>query len=281
MAGHWLKVYSSGHKDEPESPPPVPARTPTSMPVPAGPRRAAPPRKKSSKNVPTTALPEPPVEDDGMTLHAPHSINEPSATTHRVIHDTEESQKQSDQVIEVIEVAHDEHLNITAEAEHHAPAEAFHEPVEEPEKQEAEEELVEGAGSHVDEQSMHTAADDQEASFEQAVQADEEEEARRQRVAVQSAQMGAFNPLAGPPQIPSRQSFDEPASEAPLEDEYEVSVDTEEHGETIPSPPAVAPRQDTVQSIKHDAAEPHVEPDQDNVKVNEDNRVPVHRDGES
>ncbi|KAF8547172.1 hypothetical protein OG21DRAFT_958221 [Imleria badia] len=283
-------VTETEHKDEHESPPPVPTRAPTAMPVPAGPRRAGPPRKKASRNAPATALPEPPVEEeDGMIIHAPHITNELPASADRTIHDARDSQKEIDQVTEVVGATHDEHLNITAEAEQRTPApvEAFRKPVEEPEKQEAEEELVEGTASHVEEHSMHTAADDQEAPFEQPPEVfeadEEEEETRRQRVAAKLAQMGAFNPLVAPP-ITSHQSFDEPAfvpSEAPLDVEDEVNVDTEEYGVTIPPPPAVPPRQHTVQTIEHDAAEPHVAADQDDVKVDEDDRVPAHRDGES
>lgn len=273
-------------------------RAPTSMPVPAGPRRAIPPRKKAPKNPPPTALPEPPVQEaEGVAVQSPPVIDEPSAITDHAVHDatltTEDSQKESGEVAESVEATYDEHLNITADVEqsptpYPASTPAIHEPVEEPEKQEAEEELVEGADSHVEEESMHTAADDQEVPFEQppeAVEEDEEdEEARRQRVAARLAQMGAFNPLAGPPPIPRRPSFDEPAlapSEAPLDVEDEVNVDTEEHGETIPPPPAVPERHDSVQWIKDYAAEPHVETDQDDAKVDEDDQVPAHRDGES
>ena len=286
-----ISIDSSERKDEPESPPPVPTRAPTSMPVPAGPRRAAPPRKKSSKNAPATALPEPPIEEaEGVAVQSPPITDEPAD---RAVHDeslaTRDSQKETGEVAEAIEATYDQHLDITADAEQRqtpppASTETFHEHVEEAEKQEAEEELVERAGSHAEEKSMHTAADDQEVSSEQPPdtveveeEEEEEEEARRQRVAAKLAQMGAFNPLAGPPPIPQRGSFDEPAlapSEGPFDVEDEVNVDTEEHGETIPSPPAVPARHDAVQSFEHDA-EPT---DQDNAKVD---RVTAHRDGES
>lgn len=270
-------------------------RAPTSMPVPAGPRRAVPPRKKALKSAPATALPEPPVEEaEGVAVQSPPTADEPPAIADRALHDpsltTGDSQKEISEVAGAVEVTYEEHLNITADVEQYptpppATTEAFHEPIEEPEKQEAEEELLDGADSHVEEESMHTAADDQEVLSEQPLEVTEEdEETRRQRVAAKLAQTGAFNPLAGPPQILQRPPFDEPAlvpSEKPLDVEDEVNVDTEEYGETIPPPPAVPARHDSVRSIKHDAVEPHVETCQDDVKVDEDDQVPAHRHGES
>ncbi|KAG6376877.1 hypothetical protein JVT61DRAFT_903 [Boletus reticuloceps] len=261
-------VTETEHKDELS--PLVPTRITASMPVPAGPRRAAPPRKKSSKNAPTTALPEPPAgEAEGVTVHSSSIINEPPASADHAIQEGD-----SQEIAEVAEA--DESQQCTTSPP--APREAFHEPVEEPKEQEAEEELLEGAGSHVEEESMHTATGEQEVPSERppTVEEEEEEEARRQRVAAKLAQMGAFNPLAGPPRIPSRRSFDEPAiapSEAPLDVEDEVNVDTEEHEVTIPPPLAVPPRHDAVHIIKHDATEPHV-------GIGEDDRVTPHRDGE-
>ncbi|KAG8214378.1 hypothetical protein J3R82DRAFT_9370 [Butyriboletus roseoflavus] len=163
-------------KDESESPLPVAARAPTSMPVPAGPRRAAPPRKKS-KNAPTTALPEPPVDEaEGVSVQSPPITYELPVIVDHAVHDasltTEDSQKGIDEVAEPVEATYDEHLSITADVEQRpmppsVPTVATHEPVEEPEKQEAEEEPVESADSHVEEESMHT-ADDQEVPFEQS-----------------------------------------------------------------------------------------------------------------
>ena len=279
---HFLtSIDFSEPKDEPELLPPVPTRTPASMPVPAGPRRAAPPRKKPA---PPTALPEPPVEEAvGATVQSPDG--QPPATADYVVHDALLPTRDSQEIAERAEIGkatHDEQLNTTVndndEQQPPASIEAFHEPVEEPEKQEAEEELVEGAGSHVEEEFIHTVADSQ---HEIVDVEEEDEEARRHRVAAKLAQMGAINPLAGPPLISQRPSSDEPAParyEEPLDVEDEVNVDTEEHGETIPPPPTIRPRP---RAAEHDPAESHLETDQDDGKLDEDEQVPAHRDGES
>lgn len=252
------------------------------MPVPIGPRRPAPPRKKVSKNAPTTALPEPPVEET-VTVQSPPITDEPSASADRVACDaTGDSQKETGGVAEGVEAIYDQHLDITAGAEQRSTpppvsTETFHEPVEEPEKQEAEEELV---GSHVEAKSTCTAADDQGKSSEQppmAVEEEEAEKARRQRIAAAIAHLGVYNP----PPISSRQSPGEPElppSELPLDVEDEVNVDTEEFGETPPTFPA---RRGAIQFIKYDAAEPHVEADPDSTKVDSGDRGPALRDGES
>jgi hypothetical protein len=211
-----------------------------------------------------------------VAVQSPHITDEPPASADRVVHDESLTTADSGEVVVTVEATYDQHLDITADAEQHqtpppASTEAFHDHVEVAEKQEAEEELVERADSHVEE-SMHTAAHDQEVSSEQPPDTVQVEEARRQRVAAKLSQMGAFNPLTGPPSIPLRQSFDEPAL-APSEEPH-----TEDYGETIPSPPAVPTRHDAVQSFKHDVVEPT---DKDDAKVDEDDRVPAHRDGES
>jgi len=246
------------------------------MPVPIGPRRPAPPRKKVSKNAPTTALPEPPVEEtESVTVQSPPITDvEHSASADRAAYDaTGDSQKETGEVAEAVEANYDQHLDITAGAEQRstppsASAETFHEPVEEPEKQEAEEELV---SSHVEAKSMCTAADDQGKPSGQppkAVEEENTEEARRQRIAATIAQLGVYNPSAVPPR-------------PPLDVEDEVNVNTEGFGETIPPPPTFPARRGAIQFIKRDAAEPHLEADQDNTKVDSDDRGPAHRDGES
>ncbi|KAH0826157.1 hypothetical protein J3R83DRAFT_5576 [Lanmaoa asiatica] len=285
-------VVDTERKDEPESSPPVPTRAPTSMPVPAGPRRAAPPRKKASKNAPATALPQLPVEEaDGVAVQSPPMTDQIADRAVQDVSLTTRDSQEIGEVAEAVEATRDEYLSVTADVGQRltsppASTEAFHEPVEEHEKQEAEEELIEGAGSHVEEESMHTAADDQEASSEQPpepVEEEADEEARRQRVAAKLAHMGAFDPLSGPLRIPQRPAHGEPVlapSEEPLDVEDEVNVDTEEYGETVPHPLAVRTRHDSVKSIKHDVAEPHLETDQDDTKVDADDQVPAHRDGE-
>jgi myosin tail region-interacting protein MTI1 len=286
---------STEHKDEVDPPLPMPARVPTSMPVPAGPRRAAPPRKKSPKNAPAGPLPEPPAEESEVAAVQSASVIDAPHTG--IVDDAplavEVSQKETSEVAEAIETTHDERVNITTDPERSAPgSEAFDEPVEEHSHQEGVKELVECAVVHAEEESTHTGAEDQAVHAEkpsgavepEAEEDDADEEARRQRVAARLAQMGAFNPLTGPAPIPQRSSFDEQSvvtpSKEPLDVEDEVNVDTEEHRETIPPPPASPARQGTVPPIEHDAAEPDVGIDQDDAKVDEDDQAPAH-DGES
>ena len=252
------------------------------MPVPAGPRRAAPPRKKSSKNAPTAALPEPPAEEGkGVIVQSPPIADEPPTGADSVAHGaplTTRDSQEIDEAAEIVEVTNGDHSTTTVSARRLSTS---IEALQESGRQEVE--LVVGAGGHVEE-----AADNPQVSSErprEVVEAEEEgEDARRHRVAAKLAQMGAFNPFAGPPPIPQpkRPSIDElapPRSEEPLDVEDEVNVDTEEYGETSPPPPAVPARRSTVQSIEHDAAEAHLETYQAGGKLDED--AQVHRDGES
>lgn len=263
------------------------------MPVPVGPRRAAPPRKKAASSAPAIALPEPPVEEaESVTIPSPPIIDDqPPASVDRIVHDLPLTTRGSQVIAEVAEVAltaSDKDLHTTADAEQltvqPASTDAFHEPAKEPQKQEAEEELIEGADSHVEEGIAHTIPDDQQVSSENPPEVDEEdEEARRHHVAAKLAQMGAINPLTGPHSIPQRPSFDEPAPaqhQEPLDVEDEVNVDTEEHEETIPSPSIIPSRPLVADSIKLGAVKPHLEPDQDDGKLDEDRQVSTHRDGE-
>ncbi|KIJ07836.1 hypothetical protein PAXINDRAFT_173234 [Paxillus involutus ATCC 200175] len=283
-------IAESGSRDEA-----APGRAPASMPVPAAPRRAAPPRKKAYKSSPAALLPPAPTEGaEGEASQPPPSItDEPpapiteslSVTPADELLATSDVQKEIGEVNKSVEASYDEHLNIKQDVEQlpHVPTKESHESDEEPEQQEAEEEPVEPQEADADEEPVHTAADDEHAPVTGApeVEEEEEEEARRKRVAAKLAQMGAFNPMAGPPPIPRLKSLDEkPETEESLEVENEVDVDTEEVGKTPPPPSAVPARKHTAESIKHEDAELHVETQEDNSGVDEDEAMPTNRDDE-
>ncbi|KAI6030455.1 hypothetical protein F5J12DRAFT_800532 [Pisolithus orientalis] len=261
-------------------------RTPAAMPVPAGPRRAAPPRRKTYKSAPSTQLPEVPVPVSGSD----QSVSEPIATASPPPLAEASSVESSQQLVVTPPVG----ALVAREAHHEVgivnqPADVLDDTllsgedgtgtvlverldtiVNEPEGDVDEEgytqELqVRGQGSLVGSSSNMTADDEhgyvpsdrtpsshvhvelepeqeKELEVEQGQDEDEEDdETRRKRVAARLAQMGAFNPLTGPPPIPRRTSIEEPHSEENQFDvEEEVNVDTEEVGEYVPSPPAAA-----------------------------------------
>ena len=249
-------------KDEHELHASVIPRAPSSMPVPAGPRRAAPPRKKASKNAPTSALPEPPVEEAESVT--PATTDEPLSSAVHVIHDAPRDQQGIAEAAEIVNATSDERSAVLDDAEHlttqsHAPIEA---------PQEHEKHNEQGAARVVEASGVH-----QSERLPEVDQLEEEDdEMRHQRVAARLAQMGAFNPLAGPPPIPRRASTSEPVpvrSEEPFKD----NVDTEEY-----PPPTDPARLVEVQPVKDDVAE-SLEMDQDN-NLDEDAQM-AHRDGES
>ncbi|KAG0700619.1 hypothetical protein DFH29DRAFT_1080573 [Suillus ampliporus] len=240
-----------------------------SMPVPAGPRRAAPPRKKAYKSPPTSQLPEVPVPAavPEITEEAPdtapteepavESTTEPEPEPEVASREPVESPEQvpvpsSEQILvigdvqkEIGEVGMSAELDTTEVV----PADKFEEDdnidADEPEP-------------------TFTQEDQKEEEQEQTEQEEEEvEEARRTRVAAKLSQMGAFNPLAGPPPVPRKESIPSPIArrdsvpippvpiEEPLDVEDEVNVDLEEVGESITSPPAAH-----IPSLSHVEAEP-------------------------
>ncbi|KAI6139351.1 hypothetical protein BKA82DRAFT_4224452 [Pisolithus tinctorius] len=311
-------------------------RTPAAMPVPAGPRRAAPPRRKTYKSAPSTQLPEVPVPVSGSDL----SVSEPTATASPPPLAEASNMESSQQLVVTPPVG----ALVAGEAHHEVgrvnqPADVFDdtllsgedgtgtvlvEPLEtivnEPEGDVDEEgytqELqVRGQGSFVGSSSNMTADDEhgyvpsdqkpsshvhveiepeqeKELEVEQGQDEDEEDdETRRKRVAARLAQMGAFNPLTGPPPIPRRTSIEEPHSEGNQFDvEEEVNVDTEEVGEYVPSPPtAAAPpaAHQVEEEFKHshvtaEVEERNVEADIEKIEGEGEavNAVHVERDGE-
>ncbi|KAI6098192.1 hypothetical protein F5141DRAFT_1147167 [Pisolithus sp. B1] len=259
------------------------------MPVPAAPRRAAPPRKKTFKSAPSTPLPEVPVSASGSEEpdSEPVVATSPPPSSTSPLSVTEASKVEASQQLAVTPPIE----SLTGEGHHEI--KIVNKPADVPDDS-----LVSGEGSagvvlmerpetivnepegYVEEEghtqeleaegqgylkgsSASMTADDehgyvpsvQEFSSHVHVEAEPEEEkelgaeqeqdegeqddeARRKRVAARLAQMGAFNPLAGPTPIPRRTSIEEPHSkEGQFDVEDEANVDTEEVGECVLSPP--------------------------------------------
>ncbi|KAG1732308.1 hypothetical protein EDB19DRAFT_1292055 [Suillus lakei] len=250
------------------------AATTRSMPVPAGPRRAAPPRKKAYKSPPASQLPEAPVPDvvPGVSEEAPdaESTEEPAAEPEpepeaearpSIVSVTSQEQVESPEQVpvpsaeqiliigdvqkEIGEVGVSVELD-TAEVDpvDKLDEEDAHVDADEPELEQQDQEEE---GHELEEQEQEQEHKEREREEEED---EAEEEARRQRVAAKLAQMGAFNPFAGPPPVPRRDSIPSPTArrdsipappvpiEKPLDVEDEVNVDLEEVGEPTPSPPA-------------------------------------------
>jgi len=224
------------------------------MPVPAGPRRAAPPRKKAYKSPSASQLSEVPApaavpeatEEAEEAAHtaepaaestpdaALESVAPPSltkVTSHETVESPEQVLVHSSDEMAVIGDVQKEIGEVGKSAELDA-AEAG--PVEEREEEERYDDTDEPQPEPKPKQ------EDQEE--------EEEEEERRRRVAAKLSQMGAVNPLAGPPPVPRRESTPSPTArqdsvsapvrtQEPLDVEDEVNVDLEEVGESVPPPP--------------------------------------------
>ncbi|OJA10865.1 hypothetical protein AZE42_06829 [Rhizopogon vesiculosus] len=233
----------------------APSRSPSSMPVPAGPRRAAPPRKKAYKSPSASQLSEVPapaavpeateeVEEAAHTAEpaaeltpdaAPESVTPPSltkVTSHETVESPEQVLVRSSEQMAVTGDAQREIGEVGESAEFDA-AEAG--PVEEREEEERYDDTDESQPEPKPKQ------EDQE-------EEEEDEEERRKRVAAKLSQMGAVNPLAGLPSVPRRESIPSPTArqnsvsahvptQEPLDVEDEVNVDLEEVGESVPPPP--------------------------------------------
>ena len=261
------------------------ASTPVS--VPAEPRRSGQPCKSASTSAPNSTLFGPLIEEaDTITELSSPVVDEPPMSADHVVHDAPliaGDLHEIDEVAEVIEATNEDHSTAAANTEQPPTSvEPLHESVEEPGKQEVE--LVDSASGHAEE-----ATDDPQVFPEQprgVVEAGEDKEARRHRVVAEFVQIGAFNPLAGPPLVsqPRRPFISELTpilSEEPLDIEDEANVDTERDEENPLPPPGSPARHATVPSIEHDTAEAHLETDPAGGKLGDSEHAQVHRDGES
>ncbi|KAG1718594.1 WD40-repeat-containing domain protein [Suillus paluster] len=209
-----------------------------SMPVPAGPRRAAPPRKKAYKSPPTTQLPDVPVpaaapetteeapDAESTTEPEPEPEARPSVVTVTSLEQVESPEQvpvpSSEQILVIGDVQKeigDVGVSVELDTVEVGPANTLEEedvPVDacEPEPAPAQEE------------------EEQELEHDEQMQQEQDEERKKR--------MGAFNPLAGSPPVPRRESIPSPTArrdsvpispvpvEEPLDVEDEVNVDLEE-----------------------------------------------------
>ncbi|KAG1768504.1 hypothetical protein EDD22DRAFT_872083 [Suillus occidentalis] len=206
------------------------ATTPRSMPVPAGPRRAAPPRKKVYKSPPASQLSdvsapdaapevsevtpdtEPTEEPAAEPITEPELELEPEARPSVVTVTSQEIVESPEQV----PVPSAERILIIGDVQREigevgVSVELDTAEVDPANKLEDEDDRIDTDVPVPEQQDQDEEAQEQEEQEheerEQREEVDEaEEEARRQRVAAKLAQMGAFNPLAGPPLVPHHDS---------------------------------------------------------------------------
>ncbi|KAG1860170.1 hypothetical protein DFJ58DRAFT_279798 [Suillus subalutaceus] len=224
------------------------------MPVPAGPRRAAPPRKKAYKSPPVSQPPEVPVldvapeisrdapdaeptEEPAEPTTEPEPELEPEArpsvvtmTSQEVVESPEQVQVPSaDRILVIGDVQREiGEVGVSVELD---TAE-----VDPADKLEYEDNFVD-ADEPVPEQQDQ---EQEEQEYEEREQEEEEdeagEEARRQRVAAKLAQMGAFNPLAGLLPVPHHDSIPSPTARRDSITAQPVSVEEPlDVGEVTPS----------------------------------------------
>ena len=238
------------------------------MPVPAGPRRAAPPRRKTYKSPPSAPLPEPPApasvpaQPDSETAEvAPPSSNVvppvPESPTVPPVEELTASPPdeslvaagittETGEISQSVDVSDDTH--VTSEPQVHVDEKVVleeppKEPIAEPENMEGELDLLQKEGEVSNQgSSMYESAEDEDHGVvldsepEQVQQEsqpepepEEDEATRRMRIAAKLTTMGAFNPLAPLP-VSHGRHVEEP-----------VDADTEEIGENAPVTATVPP----------------------------------------
>jgi hypothetical protein len=218
------------------------------MPVPAGPRRAAPPRKKAYKSPSATQLSDVPAP--AAVPDATEEASETASTAEPAAESAPEPAPESVAPPSLIKVTSLE----TTESPEQVPVPSSEEILVTGDVQKEIGEVGKSAELDVPEVChMDVREEDEEhvepqpkQDREEEVQEEEEEEQRRRRVAAKLSQMGGFNPLAGLPPLPRRESIPSPpasarhdsfSTEEHLDVEDEVNVDIEEVGESVPPPP--------------------------------------------
>jgi hypothetical protein len=232
------------------------------MPVPAGPRRAAPPRKKVYKSPPASQLSDVPAPDAAPEVSevtpdtepteepAAEPITEPelelepearpsvvTVTSQEIVESPEQVPVPSAERILIIGDVQREIGEVGVSVELDTTE------VDPADKLKDEDDRIDTDVPVPEQQDQYEEAQEQEEQEheerEQKEEDDEAEaEARRQRVAAKLAQMGAFNPLAGPPPVPHHDS--KPSTPA-SHDSITQPVSVEEPldvGDAPPSPPA-------------------------------------------
>lgn len=224
----------------------------SSMPVPAMPRRAAPPRKKAAKLPSPTSTPS--ISDSSILDNPPDKSPETSVTVSDSRHEIDRApeighvDKDADSVLESVEASGSPtvvefsgvHTDAVAPAGDKQP-EVYMGPSSEAEKQECTSEepsaitekdeppLVGNVKTSVTptSQSENDAANEVPLNNESAIaeQTEEEEEAaRKKRVAEKLAKMGGFNPFAPRPVVSPPVELGEPPFESPHQDAENIII---------------------------------------------------------
>ncbi|KAG1780702.1 hypothetical protein EV702DRAFT_1079921 [Suillus placidus] len=227
------------------------AATTRSMPVPAGPRRAAPPRKKAYKSPPVSQLPEVPVPDAApdVSEEAPDAepteesaaepIPEPepepepearsfvvTVTSQEPVESPEQEPDPSAEQILVVGDVQKEIGEVGVSVELGTAEVDLADKVEdEDDRLDADVPVPEEQDQEEEEQEQEEEENEEREQKEEEDEDEEEEEARRQRVAAKLAQMGAFNPLAGPPPVPRQDSIPSPTAKRDSITAQPVSVE--------------------------------------------------------
>lgn len=283
------------------------------MPVPAGPRRAAPPRRKTYKSPPSGPLPEPPAPvpapaqvDSEMTDVAPPSSDVAGPETPEFLPSEEPTVSAPDEMLvsgdihteisKSVDVLDDAHVTPEQQVEFDEGAMLVEQPTElidEQENMEEEPDPLQKKGEVSIKSSMCETAEDehhgavldtepeqdqQELQPESEPESEEDEATRRKRVADKLITIGAFNPLD--PSFP----VSPPYVEEP------VDADTEQVAENMPAiitvPPTVEETED-----QHAHSTPEVDVEETKVELEDGEQeeyehetvqpAPVERDGES
>ncbi|KAG2138578.1 uncharacterized protein EDB93DRAFT_1164777 [Suillus bovinus] len=254
------------------------ASTTRSMPVPAGPRRAAPPRKKAYKSPPVSQLSEVPVVHvaPDVSEEAPDAepAEEPAASIELEPELEPEARPSVATVTSQEVVQSPEHVPVTSAEQILAVSDVQKEigevgvsieldtaevdPTDKLEEEnyrvDADEPAPEQQDREKEEQEQEQEQEEQEQEGREQEQ--EEEEARRQRVAAKLAQMGAFNPFAGPPPVLHQDSISSPTARRDSITVQPVSVEEPlDIGEATPSPPAHSPPRSHVEEELEQAKE--------------------------
>ena len=221
------------------------------MPVPAMPRRAAPPRKKAAKSPSPTSAPS--ISDSAILDNPPDKSPETSITVSDSQHEIDRApeighvDKDADSVLESVEASGSPtvvefsgvHTDAVAAAGDKQP-EVYMGPSSEAEKQECTSEEpstvtekdepppIGNVKTSVTPTSENDAANEVPLNNESAIaeQTEEEEEAaRKKRVAEKLAKMGGFNPFAPrPPVVSPPVELGEPPSEFPHQDAENIII---------------------------------------------------------
>ncbi|KAJ3835415.1 hypothetical protein F5878DRAFT_628000 [Lentinula raphanica] len=239
-------------------------RTPSSMPVPAAPRRAAPPRRKAAKS---PAPPPPPTEEQEPAVIAPSTEQEPEVPVPSSVDDEKVGvpDKVIDQTISTKPLVDDvpPESEITEEPATIVPVEETPIPTNKTEYQVPE--TIEAIPSV-------SASVTEEGEAPVPVETEEEDEAsRRKRVAERLAKSGGVNPFALPPQrrpSSSAVSLDEepvPSASAPLSPASQKRTSIRKSSSDSVSSPISAPARRGSQMSVSSIGPPTKKPSMDSV----------------